>query len=191
MKHHAAICFSVGAHVLHGRGSPSSILSSKVVSPAMAPPIPEGNHLLPHLRRELGAPLNQRPHLSPCCTTRGRVHHICTTTRGRHAQTVVFSTFSGLCSESCWAHSLSPQTCERIRRPAKNTCFFAGLVFWVSPQFCQFCTPAGLSVGLFLCRLVQQLPQLQNRLPPAESVHPAAANRAVWGLTGLAAGFCG
>ena len=39
--------------------------------------------------------------------------------------------------------------------------------------------------------LVQQLPQLQHRLPPAGSVHPAAANRAVWGLTGPAAGFCG
>ena len=31
--------------------------------------------------------------------------------------------------ESCWAHSLSPHTCEQIRRPAKNTGFFAGLVF--------------------------------------------------------------
>ncbi len=29
--------------------------------------------------------------------------------------------------ESCWAHSLSPHTCEQIRRPAKNTGFFAGL----------------------------------------------------------------
>ena len=61
--------------------------------------------------------------------------------------------------ESCWAHSLSPQACEQIRRPAKKPSVFAGLVFWVSPQFCQFRTPAGLSVGLFLCRLVQQLPQ--------------------------------
>ncbi len=70
--------------------------------------------------------------------------------------------------------------------------FFRGSCFWVSPQFCQFCTPAGLSaglsVGLFLCRLVQQLPQLQRRLPPAGGVHPAAANSAVWGLTGPAAG---
>ena len=168
MKHHAAICFSVGAHVLHGRGSPSSILSSKVLaSPAMAPPIPEGNHLLPHLRRELGAPLNQRPHLSPCCTTRGRVHHICTTTRGRHAQTVVFSTFSGLCSESCWAHSLSPQTCERIRRPAKNTGFFAGLVFWLRPGFAIFARLRGYWWGYsfhnrWLSSFTGELPGLQN-----------------------------
>jgi hypothetical protein len=49
--------------------------------------------------------------------------------------------------ESCWAHSLSPHTCERIRRPAKNTGFFAGLVFWFRPSFASF---ARLRVSLWV-----------------------------------------
>ena len=32
--------------------------------------------------------------------------------------------------ESCWAHSCRWQACEAIRRPAKNTGFFAGFFVW-------------------------------------------------------------
>ena len=37
--------------------------------------------------------------------------------------------------ESCWAHSCRWQACEAIRRPAKNTGFFAGFFVW-GTAFC-------------------------------------------------------
>ena len=53
--------------------------------------------------------------------------------------------------ESCWAHSLSPHTGEQIRRPAKNTGFFAGLVFWLRPRFASFARLRGYWRGYRRC----------------------------------------
>ena len=128
--------------------------------------IPEGNQPFPGGLGEVFAPLKQRSNGLPICTTRGNLHHRCTTRGGGGCRSQCFFCRNWIPLQSCWAQSGTLQTRESYCKPATNTAFLAGLLRSLRTRFptfarlparpaeSRFVPSARLRAGLCLRRLV-------------------------------------